>query len=433
MSDTKTFDPVEAVKKVSEGFEAFKAANDARLAEIEAKGAADPVTEEKLVKIEADIALAQKSADEAVLATKRRERFATDANGNEIDLEAKAKAFGMLAANVTGRAVEMTAEKSAEYKAAFEKMLRANFDKDFLSEAERKTLSVGLDSSGGYLVEPDMSGRMVSKIYETSAVRAYASVQSISTDSLNGIYDNDETGFGWVSEMGARPATGTPSIGKWAIPVHEMYAMPEATQQSLDDAMISLESWLDGKIADRFARAENSAFVTGNGVGKPRGFLDYPSGTDLTNSVKQFKTGANGAFAAAPNGGDVLFNAFYDLKAQYRANATWFMNSATCALVRKLKNSDGAYIWSPGIALGQPASLLGYSVAPFEDMPNPATGSLSVAVGDLRAAYQVVDRLGVRMLRDPFSNKPLVQFYATKRTGGDVVNGEALKIVKFAA
>jgi len=255
----------------------------------------------------------------------------------------------------------------------------------------------------------------------------------ISTDSLEGYYDNDEVGFGWVSELETRSETTTPSVGKWSIPVHEMYAMPKASQKVLDDSITDLEAWLDGKIADKFARAENTAFVSGSGIGQPTGFLNYPDGTDLTNSIERHNTGANGAFAAAPNGGDVLITALYDLKAQYRSNATWFMNTATMAAVRKLKDTDGAYLWSPGIAAGQPATLLGYPVATFEDMPDLATGSLSIAVGDLRQAYQVVDRMGIRMLRDPYTTKGSVLFYATKRTGGAVVNGEALKFVEFSA
>ena len=173
--------------------------------------------------------------------------------------------------------------------------------------------------------------------------------------------------------------------------------------------------------------------MVGDGVGKPRGFLSYGNGTTLPGTIEQFPTGASGAFAAAPNGGDVLIDALYGLKAQYRANATWFMNRATTKLVRKLKDQDGAYLWSPGIAAGQPASLLGYPVAAFEDMPDPAASSLSIAVGDLRAAYQIVGRLGIRVLRDNLTNKPFVGFYSTKRTGGDVVNFEAGKIYKLAA
>jgi len=426
----------EAVKEINKTWDAQKAALAEMDAEVKKLGDERPETKAKLEKMEADIVRLSEVTEEAVLAAKRQSRVVTDEKGNAVDLDAKARDWARAVTARTGASLDEKGFNAAsldEYKAAFNRLVRLNLDHTRLSEAERKTLSVGTDTDGGYFVHPDLSGRMVAKIYETSAVRAYASVQVISTDALEGYYDNNEVGFGWVSELEARPATTTPAVGKWRIPVHEMYAMPEASQKILDDAEVDMEAWLAGKIADRFARAENNAFVVGNGVGKPRGFLDYPDGSDLVTSVARFKTGVNGAFAAAPNGGDVLINALYNLKAQYRANATWFMNRATTGLTRKLKDSDGAYLWSPGIAAGQPASILGYPMAAFEDMPSPATGSLSIAVGDLRQAYQVVDRMGVRMLRDPYSAKPKVQFYATKRTGGDMINGEALSFVEFSA
>lgn len=423
---------VEAVKDIQKAFEAFKETDNQRDAEIKRLGSALPETEAKMAKIEAALDAAQKKADEAVLAAKRQARFVAD--GGEMDLDAKAAKWAAEASLTTKRSVgEFTAKDMNEYKSAFERLMRVNFNLDMLGDAERKALSVGQDSAGGYFVYSDMSGRIVQRIFETSPMRAYASVQVISTDALEGYYDNDETGFGWVGELEARPVTTTPAVGKWRIPVHEMYAMPDATQQLLDDAIVPLETWLDAKIADRFARAENNAFVSGNGVDKPRGFLTLANSTDLTLGVEQIKTTVNGGFAAAPSGGDVLIDALYSLKAQYRANATWFMNRATTRLVRKLKDSDGAYLWSPGIAAGQPATVLGYPVAAFEDMPDPATGSLSIAVGDMRQAYQIVDRQGIRMLRDPYTAKPKILFYATKRTGGTVVNGEALKLIQFAA
>lgn len=423
---------VDAVKDIQKAFEAFKETDGQRDAEIERLGAAMPETEAKMAKIEAALDAAQKKADEAVLAAKRQSRFVAD--GGEMDLDTKAAQWAVEASLATKRNIgNFSAKEMGEYKSAFEKLMRANFNIDMLGDAERKSLSVGQDSAGGYFVYSDMSGRIVQRIFETSPMRAYASVQVISTDALEGYYDNDETGFGWVAELEARPVSTTPNIGKWRIPVHEMYAMPDATQQLLDDSIVPLETWLDAKIADRFARAENNAFVSGNGVDKPRGFLTLANSTDLTAGVEQIKTTVNGGFAAAPSGGDVLIDALYSLKAQYRANATWFMNRATTRLVRKLKDSDGSYLWSPGIAAGQPATVLGYPLAAFEDMPDPATGSLSIAVGDMRQAYQIVDRQGIRMLRDPYTAKPKILFYATKRTGGTVVNGEALKLIQFAA
>ena len=419
-----------AVEAVNKGFDEFKKADAERDAEIKRLGAALPETDAKLAKLEADMEKAQKAADDAFLAIKRSQRIAAETGGENI--ESKAERFGQEIERHTGRKSEMDVDRMAEYSAAYKSLMRANFDKDMISDAERKTLSVGQDSQGGYYVYPDLSGRIVQKVFETSPMRAFASVQAIGTDALEGYFDNDEVGFGWVSELEARPTTSTPQTGKWRIPVHEMYAMPDASQNVLDDALVDLEAWLDGKIADRFARAENTAFVGGDGVGKPRGFLTYDAGTTLPGQIEDFRTTVNGAFAAAPNGGDVLMDALYGLKAPYRANAVWFMNRTTTRNVRKLKDEDGAYLWQPGIAAGQPATLLGYPVASFEDMQNSTvTGAKAIAVGDMRAAYQIVDRIGIRMLRDPYTAKPKILFYATKRTGGDVVNFEAIKTISF--
>ena len=423
---------VGAVEALHAGFEEFKKANDERLAQIEKKGSADVVTEAKLQKIEADLEKAQKIADEAVLASKRQSRIVTDERGEVVDLDRKAQEWASMNARRRGAvAGSFGAADMDGYKAAFDTFLRKG--EEVMGPDERKALSVGTDPDGGYVVNPDLSGRIVMKVFESSPMRAYASVQVISSDALEGLFDLNEASSGWVGETDSRPETNTPQLGKWRIPAHELYAKPKATQKLLDDASINMEAWLASKVAEKFARDEANAFVVGNGVNKPRGFLTYSSGTTLPGTIERFDTGVNGAFAAAPNGGDVLINALYGLKQQYRANATWFMNRATLKLTRKLKDSDGAYLWSPGIAAGQPASLLGYPVASFEDMPDPATDSLSIAVGDMREAYQIVDRLGIRTLRDPYSAKPYVEFYTTKRVGGDVVNFEAIKLIEFTA
>jgi HK97 family phage major capsid protein len=276
-----------------------------------------------------------------------------------------------------------------------------------------------------------MSGRIVQKVFETSPMRAFASVQVISTDALKGVYDNDEVDVFWEGETQTPQEGGTPQVGEWRIPVHEMRTLVKASQQLLEDAAVNVESWLADKTSSKMIRAENLAFVSGSGVGRPRGFLTYTDSTDLTIGIEQSPTGASGAFAAVPNGGDVLINALYSLKAAYAANATWFMNRTVFAAVRKLKDSDGAYLWQPGIAAGQPVTILGKPYASFEDMPNLGASSLSIAVGDMAQAYQIVDRLGISTLRDPYSYKPFVGFYSRKRVGGAIVNGEALKIIRF--
>lgn len=417
---------VAAVEQINRAFEEFKQTHDAH------QKNADAVLEAKLKKIEADMDAAQKIADEAVLAAKRASRVVTDASGDVVDLDAKALAWARN--NMRRRGTDVHDFGNAQldaYKSAFQTYMRKG--DQALSSDEIKALSVGTDPDGGYVVNPDLSGRIVMKVFETSPMRAYASVQVISTDALEGLFDLNEASSGWVGETDTRSETNTPQLGKWRIPTHELYAKPTATQKLLDDAEINMEAWLAGKVAEKFARDEATAFVTGSGINRPRGFLTYASGTTLPGTIERFDTGVNGAFAAAPNGGDVLINALYGLKAQYRANATWFMNRATTTLVRKLKDQDGAYLWSPGIAAGQPATLLGYPVAAFEDMPSPATDSLSIAVGDMREAYQIVDRIGIRTLRDPFSSKPYVEFYTTKRVGGDVVNFEAIKLIEFTS
>jgi HK97 family phage major capsid protein len=417
---------VAAVEQINKAFEEFKQTHDAN------QQKHDAVLEAKLKKIEADMDAAQKIADEAVLAAKRASRVVTDASGDVVDLDAKALAWARN--NMRRRGTDVHDFGNAQldaYKSAFQTYMRKG--DQALSSDEIKALSVGTDPDGGYVVNPDLSGRIVMKVFETSPMRAYASVQVISTDALEGLFDLNEASSGWVGETDSRTETNTPQLGKWRIPTHELYAKPTATQKLLDDAEINMEAWLAGKVAEKFARDEATAFVTGSGINRPRGFLTYASGTTLPGTIERFITGVNGAFAAAPNGGDVLINALYGLKAQYRANATWFMNRATTTLTRKLKDTDGAYVWSPGIAAGQPATLLGYPVASFEDMPDPATDSLSIAVGDMREAYQIVDRIGIRTLRDPFSSKPYVEFYTTKRVGGDVVNFEAIKLIEFTA
>ena len=431
MGDFDAKQLAEAVDGVKRGFEAFKEANDQRIKEIEAKGAADPLLDDKIAKIEKEMDAKQARLDQFELSMKRQSRTVTDQHGNEVNLDAKALHWVNMVAKSRGTRVEQFGASDLDsYKSAFVHFLRKG--EEIMGADERKALSVGTDPDGGYVVHPDLSGQIVTKVFETSPMRAYASIQVISTDALEGLFDLEEASSGWVGETDARSETGTPQLGKWRIPVHELYAKPKATQKILDDAEINLEAWLAGKVSEKFARDEAAAFVAGNGINKPRGFLSYADGTTLPGTIERINTGANGAFAAAPNGGDALIDALYGLKAQYRANATWFMNRATTKLARKLKDSDGAYLWSPGIAAGQPATLLGYPVAAFEDMPDPATGSLSIAVGDMRAAYQIVDRVGIRTLRDPFSAKPYVEFYTTKRVGGDVVNFEALKLIEFS-
>lgn len=309
-----------------------------------------------------------------------------------------------------------------------------------IDELQRKAMSVDSDPDGGYFVMPDTSGRIVQFIHETSPMRQLASVQSISTDSLEGMYDLDEAGSGWTGERGARGGTATPEIGRYRIAVHEQWAEPLVTQKLLDDSAVNLAQWLANKVRRKFSRQEATAFVIGDGVEKPRGFLTYPEGdpgyssTSAFRKISQRDTGKSGDYKSSANGGaDVLLQLVHDLKAEYRNGAVFAMSRPTAALTRTLKNGSGDYVLQMDFTQGITERILGYEMAEMNDMPDPAANSLSVAFGNFAEAYQIVDRVGIRTLRDPFTAKGFVKFYTTRRVGGDVVNFDAIKLLKFAA
>jgi HK97 family phage major capsid protein len=427
---------VKAVDEVKTTFEAFKASNDERMAEA-IKGTVDPLLTERMKKIDEDLNAKQEIIDQLFTASKRKKVTLDGKDIDVADLDAKALCWAQMCATKKGTQIhEYTHENAREYEVAFNRYLRK--DDRVLTPDEQKALSVGSDPDGGYVVSPDASGRIVQRMFETSPVRAWASTQLISTDALEGIHDVDEAASGWVGETASRPETNTPQLDVWRIPVHEQYAEPRATQKLLDDAFIDMEAWLANKVADVFTRTENTAFITGAGTAQPRGIATYPdravAATFELGAIEQFDTGANGAFAADPNGPDVLYNTIYGTIATYRQNAAWFMNRTTMGAVRLLQDSNGAYQWQPSVVAGQPSTLAGYPVASFEDMADfSGTGALAICFGDMAAAYQIVDRIGIRVLRDPYTTKPFVKFYTTKRVGGDVVNFEAIKFINFQA
>lgn len=426
-------DVVEAVTKVNVDFAAFKEAFAEREKELCKKGDVDPLLDEKLKKINDAMSEQQKTIDQFHLAMKRKHLTVDGKQVDVADLDAKALAWAQFAHKCRGTTTnEFTHEDMLAYKKAFEQYVRK--DDRIISDDEKKALSVGSDPNGGYLVSPDTSGRIVERQFETSAMRSYASVQMISTDSLEGLYDLDEAGSGWVGETAARTETDTPELKVWRIPVLEQYAEPRATQKLLDDAQVDVEAWLARKVADKLTRVENEAFVNGSEAYEPRGFLTYAAGTTNPGTIEQTNTGANGAFATAPDGANVLILTQGKLKSNYKRNASWFMNRTTAAAARLLKDSNGAMMWQPSLQAGQPATLLGDPIASFEDMPTySTTGALAIAYGDMAAAYQVVERMGIRVLRDPYTAKPWVKFYTTKRVGGDVIDFDALKLIKFSS
>lgn len=288
--------------------------------------------------------------------------------------------------------------------------------------AEQKAMSVGSDPDGGYFVTPFMSPRILSIVYESSPLRQIANVETISTDAIEYPIDDGEVGVGWVGEQESRPETTTPQVGIQRIPVHEMYAMPKATQKLLEDAAVNIEAWLATKIGERFGRLEATAFVTGDGVKKPRGFTTYANGT-TRGTIEQIVSGNATALTA-----DGLVNLTMALKEPYVNGAVFLMRRATVGAVMLFKDGNGQYLWRAGLEAGKPSILLGHPVYQAADMAAVQAGSLSVAFGNFSQGYTIVDRLGISTLRDPYTAKPFVLFYTRKRVGGDVTGFEAIKL-----
>lgn len=296
---------------------------------------------------------------------------------------------------------------------------------------EAKALSVGSDPNGGYLVPAAVSARILTRVFETSPLRQLATVETIGTDKLDIPVDDDEASAGWVGETEDRTETGTPKIGVQSIPVYELFAKPRATQAMLEDASINIEGWLANKVSDKFARIEAAAFIAGDGVKKPRGILTYPAaaeGAYARGKVLRVPTGHATLITA-----DGLIKMTFSLKEAYLANAGWLMKRGTVGAVALLKDGQGQYLWRPGLEAGKPSILLGYPVRQADDMPTVGAGTLPIAFGDFRAAYTVVDRLGITTLRDPFSAKPFVEFYSRRRVGGDVTNFDAYALQMVSA
>lgn len=392
----------EQVNSLGYAWEQFKQVNDQRLKEIEKKGYADPLYNEHLSHINQSLDNYKKRMDQLETAMARP--------GTDGVMEKS-----------------MLASEHSQYRKAFVQYLRKGMDGG-LEQMQSKALSVGSDPDGGYLVSPAMSSRIVQAVFETSPMRQIASIENISSDSLEMIDDHDEAAAGWTSETGSVSDTTTPTVAKRNIQVHEMYAQPKATQKLVDDSAIDIESWIAAKVADIFARKEATAFISGTGVGQPRGILTYAAGTSW-GEIQQVASGSDGVVTA-----DGLIKLYYSLKDAYSKRARFLMNRSSVQAVRLLKqSSNDQYLWQPGLAAGSPDTLLGVPVHMAADMPVATTNSLSVACGDFEAGYQIVDRVGIRILRDPFTDKPFIKFYTTKRVGGDVVNFEAIKLLKLSS
>ena len=388
-------------------FETFKQENDDRLSEIERRGNTDPLAEDKVDRINDTLDAQARQIEEMKLAMSRPALDAGRMSVGSIEAKAHGLAWGqyMRRGEVRG-----------------------------LQGFEAKALSAGSDPDGGYLV-PSETERMIERVVaDISPIRAIASVRQISSGTYKKPFTTEGPEAGWVGESEARPQKDGPSLAELEFPAMELYAMPAATGTLLDDAAINLDEWLAEEVQVAFAEQEGKAFVDGDGVKKPRGFLDYDKVADANwswSKLGYLVSGADGAFATSQPS-DVLVDLVYALKAGYRANGRFVMNRSTQAKIRKFKDLEGNYLWQPGLAAGAPPTLLNFPVSEAEDMPDIGEDAFAIAFGDFRRGYLVVDRLGVRVLRDPYSAKPYVLFYTTKRVGGGVQNFEAIKLLKFA-
>lgn len=346
-------------------------------------------------------------------------------------LEKQEERLTMLTKSKLTRPALSAAPAEAPHQKAFNAYLRTGDDDGLRGlELEEKALSVTGD--GGYLVDPQTSATVQSTLASASSIRAIASVVNVDATSYDVLVDHGELGAGWATETAAITETATPQIDRISIPLHELSALPKASQRLLDDSAFDIEGWLADRIAERFSRAEADAFVNGDGMDKPRGFLDHsivPDASWSWDNLGYVATGTANAVTA-----ESIVDVVYALNAPYRANGTFVMNSKVAALVRKLKDSDGRFLWSDGLAAAEPARLMGYPVIIAEDMPDADDAEPNcIAFGDFGAGYTIAERPDLRVLRDPFSAKPHVLFYATKRVGGDVSDFAAIKILKFAA
>jgi len=400
----------------------------------------DPLTKAALDKHNAAI---DKIKDEINALHRKASRPVITASGDPRQAAIEVKALGEFARwmGVDDPMSSRVVDAHKAYKAAFRNWLRKGDDK--LSELEKKTLSVGEAPSGGFWVEPARADFIINKVFETSSLRPFARKMTISTDSIKVPVDRQRTTGKWMGETSARSPTTTAQVGEMAIAVHELMSQPAVTQNMIDDSMVDVEAWAQEKIVQDFSLSENTAFVTGDGVTKPRGFTTYPFATTTDQAGRAFGTvqylgtGASGAWRTASgtvNPADDLLRLIYAFKAPYRQNLRFGGTRTTLGTVRLFKDQLGNFIAGPRLDAdrGLVEKVFGYDWDELADMDEIAANSYSVVMADWSKAYIIVDRQGIRQLRDPYTSKPNVLFDTTTRVGGDVMDTEALKFIKFA-
>ena len=407
--ETKAGIPADAAVTHAElmrAFEEFKEVNDQRLSE---KRSVDVLLEEKIERLD------------TVIATQAQRLEA-------IELKQARPAIGS-----EPRTTEPANQPAIEHKAAFDAYVRGG-DTANLRALEQKALSGSSNPDGGFLVPPEIEYKIGERLFNISPVRSLASIRVISSNIYKKPMMATGAVAGWVGETDARTQTTTPTLDELSFPAMELYAMPAATTTLLEDSAVDIDEWLAQEVDRVFAAQEGTAFVTGDGNNKPKGFVSYntvPNSSWTWGNIGYVASGVAGAFPSTTPS-DVLVDLIFALKAGYRQNAAFVMNRKTQSLIRKFKDTTNNYIWQPPASPSGRASLMNFPVHDVEDMPDISANSLSVAFGDFKRGYLIVDRAGVTVLRDPYSAKPYVLFYTTKRVGGGVQDYDAIKLLKFA-
>ncbi len=355
-----------------------------------------------------------------------------------MDYEVKADAFDA-AFDTAGAVAPAAARPQLSGSARVTDPARSAFVDGFLRQGrdvELKSFAGNVAADGGFAIPREIDEEIDKTLKAVSPIRAVANVVRVGSAGYRKLVTTNGVASGWASEVAARPTTNTPVFNEVVPSFGELYANPAATQAMLDDAQFDVEGWLADEIAMQFAKAEGTAFVNGDGIDKPKGFLTYTtvSTGDAARGFGQLQYVASGVANGLPTTSpeNKLLDLVHSLRAPYRQGAVWVMSSTTVATIRKMKTADGAFIWTPGLVTGQPDTLLGYPVIESEDMPDIAANSLPIAFGNFKAGYLIAERSETNILRDPYSNKPYVNFYATKRIGGAVSNSEAIKLMKIA-
>lgn len=319
---------------------------------------------------------------------------------------------------------------TTEHKAAFMQFVRKGHE-DGLRELEQKALQTGVDADGGYAVPEELDRTLLDLLKNDVVMRQEATVITVGTSDYKKLVNLHGAGSGWVGETDSRPATATSQLAQIVPFMGEIYGNPQATQTMLDDAFFNVEAWINSELSLEFAEKEEVAFTTGNGTLKPKGFLAYPSALtdDKTRAFGTLQHILSGAAAGIT--ADAIIQLVYTLRKVHRNGAKFMMNNNSLFQARILKDTEGNYLWRPGLELDQPSTLVGYGIAENEQMPDVAADAKAIAFGNFKRGYTIVDRIGTRILRDPYTNKPYVGFYTTKRTGGMLADSQSIKLMQI--